>query len=93
MPLLKKKVYTTEDIYALPDGQRAELIDGQMYLMARQKPSTKGWLASWGRKLPTTLIITAETAKCSLPHSQSSYTGMIKIMLSRIFPLFAINPK
>ena len=26
--------YTIEDIYALPDGQRAELIDGQMYMMA-----------------------------------------------------------
>lgn len=26
--------YTIEDIYALPDGQRAELIDGEMYMMA-----------------------------------------------------------
>lgn len=26
--------YTIEDIYALPEGQRAELIDGQMYMMA-----------------------------------------------------------
>ena len=26
--------YTIADIYALPDGQRAELIDGQMYMMA-----------------------------------------------------------
>ena len=26
--------YTTEDIYALPDGKRAELIDGQIYYMA-----------------------------------------------------------
>ncbi|MDE7478637.1 MAG: Uma2 family endonuclease [Lachnospiraceae bacterium] len=26
--------YTIEDIYALPDGQRAELIDGQIYYMA-----------------------------------------------------------
>lgn len=34
MPLLQRKFYTTEDIYALPDGQRAELIDGQMYMMA-----------------------------------------------------------
>jgi Uma2 family endonuclease len=25
---------TTEDIYNLPDGQRAELIDGKMYMMA-----------------------------------------------------------
>lgn len=26
--------YTIEDIYALPDGQRAELLDGQIYMMA-----------------------------------------------------------
>jgi len=30
----KWKVYTVEDIYALPDGQRAELIDGKLYGMA-----------------------------------------------------------
>ncbi len=29
--------YTIEDIYNLPDGQRAELIDGQMYMMAPPK--------------------------------------------------------
>ena len=34
MPLLKEQIHTTEDIYALPEGQRAELIDGQMYMMA-----------------------------------------------------------
>ena len=34
MPLLKKDNYTVDDIYALPDGQRAELIDGQIYDMA-----------------------------------------------------------
>lgn len=26
--------YTMEDIYNLPDGQRAELIDGELYMMA-----------------------------------------------------------
>ena len=26
--------YTIEDIYNLPDGQRAELIQGEMYMMA-----------------------------------------------------------
>lgn len=26
--------YTIEDIYNLPDGQRAELIDGDLYMMA-----------------------------------------------------------
>lgn len=34
MPLPKSNNYTVEDIYALPDGQRAELIDGQIYDMA-----------------------------------------------------------
>lgn len=34
MALAQKKTYTIDDIYALPDGQRAELIDGQMYMMA-----------------------------------------------------------
>lgn len=31
--------YTIEDIYALPDGERAELIDGKIYYMA--PPSTR----------------------------------------------------
>lgn len=35
MPLPRQnKEYTIDDIYTLPDGQRAELIDGQMYMMA-----------------------------------------------------------
>ena len=34
MPLISEKQYTIEDIYQLPDGQRIELINGQMYLMA-----------------------------------------------------------
>lgn len=39
MPLAQKAIYTTEYIYSLPDGQRAELIDGQAYMMA--PPSRK----------------------------------------------------
>ena len=34
MALTQEKVYTIDDIYALPEGQRAELIDGRMYMMA-----------------------------------------------------------
>ncbi len=37
--LRKEEVYTIEDIYALPDGERAELIDGKIYYMA--PPNTK----------------------------------------------------
>ena len=34
MPLQKEQIYTIDDIYTLPDGTRAELIDGQIYYMA-----------------------------------------------------------
>ena len=33
MALEQERTYTIDDIYALPDGQRAELIDGQMLLL------------------------------------------------------------
>ena len=39
MPLPKERIYTIDDIYALPEGERAELIDGQIYYMA--PPSRK----------------------------------------------------
>lgn len=35
----KEDIYTIEDIYALPDGERAELIDGQIYDMV--PPNTR----------------------------------------------------
>jgi Uma2 family endonuclease len=34
MALAQNKIYTVDDIYALPDGVRAELINGQIYYMA-----------------------------------------------------------
>lgn len=37
--VLKEKIYTVDDIYALPAGERAELIDGQIYYMA--PPTTR----------------------------------------------------
>ena len=32
--LKEEKIYTIKDIYSLPDGERAELIDGKIYYMA-----------------------------------------------------------
>ncbi|EET58429.1 hypothetical protein BRYFOR_09586 [Marvinbryantia formatexigens DSM 14469] len=37
--LKKEEIYTIDDIYALPEGERAELIDGKIYYMA--PPNTK----------------------------------------------------
>ena len=34
MPLPKERIYTIDDIYNLPEGERAELINGQIYYMA-----------------------------------------------------------
>ena len=39
MPLPQHKAYTIEDIFSLPEGTRAELIDGQIYYMT--PPSRK----------------------------------------------------
>ena len=52
MPLLQQnKEYTIDDIYALPDGQRAELIDGQMYMMAPPTRRHQQILLSLSRKI------------------------------------------
>lgn len=37
--LRKEEIYTLDDIYALPEGERAELIDGKIYYMA--PPNTR----------------------------------------------------
>ena len=42
MPMPKEITYTTEDIYNLPDGQRAELIDGAIYRHGPAKPDASG---------------------------------------------------
>lgn len=34
MALVEEKIYTIDNIYDLPDGQRAELVDGQIFYMA-----------------------------------------------------------
>ncbi len=34
LALLEENSHTIEDIYALPEGERAELIDGRIYMMA-----------------------------------------------------------
>ena len=42
MPLLKEKVYTIEDIYALPEGERAELIDDKFIICRHRIRDIRG---------------------------------------------------
>ncbi|MFQ6819453.1 MAG: Uma2 family endonuclease [Blautia sp.] len=51
MPLPKGQTSTIEDIYALPDGTRAELIDGQIYYMAPPSRRHQQILGSLYRKI------------------------------------------
>lgn len=47
MSLTKEQTYTIEDIYNLPEGQRAELIDGQLFMRAapsRRHQEISGYL-------------------------------------------------
>lgn len=34
MPFPKERIYTSDDYWNLPDGQRVELIDGKLYAIA-----------------------------------------------------------
>lgn len=43
MALAQEKVYTVEDIEALPEGVRAELIDGRCFIWRHRRGSIRGW--------------------------------------------------
>lgn len=49
--LRKEEAYTIDDIYALPDGTRAELIDGKIYYMAPPSRTHQRILLSLSRKI------------------------------------------
>ena len=51
MALAQQVNYTIDDIYALPDGQRAELIDGQMYMMSPPNTNHQRISYSFARKV------------------------------------------
>lgn len=46
-----KETYTIDDIYALPEGERAELIDGQIYYLATPSRTHQRLLFSLSRKI------------------------------------------
>lgn len=51
MALAQEKIYTIDDIYALPDGERAELIDGNIYYMAPPSRKHQDYVGALYRKI------------------------------------------
>ena len=65
MPLSKTyEEYTTKDIYNLPDGQRAELIDGQIYYMAPPSRRHQHIILSLSRQIAD--YIDAKNGTCEI---------------------------
>ena len=69
MALLKEESYTIEDIYALPDGERAELIDGHIYYMAPPSYKHQKLVMELSAIIRNYINSTKELAKCFLHHS------------------------
>lgn len=64
MPLLQEKIYTIDDIYRLPEGERAELIDGHIYYMA--PPSRKHQRISGELFMEIKSYIRSKGGKCEV---------------------------
>ena len=62
--LRREEVYTIEDIYALPDGEGAELIAGKIYYMAPPSRTQQRILLSLGRKIAD--YIESQNGKCEV---------------------------
>ena len=93
MPLPKPNTYTVEDIYLLPDGQRAELIDGQIYNMAPPSPlhqklvmELSATIRDYLQPSETTLNQIVVPVRFILLHLLFFLIRIIIIMLSRISP-------
>ena len=74
MPLPREQVYTTDDIYALPDGERAELIDGQIYMMGTPSRIHQKLVGQLSRIIGNYILLLL----------QSLLRKMIKTMLNQI---------
>lgn len=51
MSLVQERTYTIDDIYALPDGERAELIDGNIYYMSPPNRKHQDYVGALYRKI------------------------------------------
>lgn len=93
MPLSKNNFYTVTDIYALPDGKRAELIDGQIYDIAHPGSFHQEIVMELSATIRDYIKKIMRTAKYILLHLLFFSTKMSIIMWSRISLLFVIWTK
>lgn len=62
--LRKEEIYTVDDIYALPEGERAELIDGKIYYMAPPSRVHQDIIFSLSRKIAD--YIDSKNGRCKV---------------------------
>lgn len=67
MALPQYEEYTVEDIYNLPEGTRAELIDGQIYYMAPPTESIRILPEHYTGRLRTISTVTAAPVRLYAP--------------------------
>lgn len=66
MALVQNRIFTIEDIYNLPEGERAELIDGQIYMMAPPSRRHQEIIGSLYRKIADYIDMKREACKVYL---------------------------
>lgn len=84
MALAQEKIYTIADIYALPDGERAELIDGQIYYMAPPAGNIRILQGNYSQPSKSLLNRMMVPAGPISPHSLCFSMKMIKTMWNQI---------
>ena len=82
MPLPQERIHTIDDIYNLPEGERAELINGQIYYMA--PPST-----AHQRTLSFLHLEIGNHIRNNNGSSRQRMKIVIQTTWSQIYPLFA----
>lgn len=70
MPFPIDKSYTSEDYWNLPEGERAELINGQLYAMAPPSRIHQKLITELTLKYEIILKLIKDLVKFTLLHSQ-----------------------
>ena len=86
MPLPKEELYTIDDIYSLPEGERAELINGQIYDMAPPSRLHQEISMELSTAIQSYIRSKKETAEVMPLRWPCSWTRTPILMWSLIFP-------